>query len=124
MKLEITPTRSTPLVRMDTEKHEYLIQGRSLPEEGLKFYEGIVEWLEANMPEYNGRSELKVNLQYCNTSSYKGLLLVFQYLQQQNKKGHQFTIIWFYDSDDEDWLEDGRSYQELVDVPFVYVPND
>lgn len=120
MMYEQIATRTTPLVRLNLEENEFIIQGRSLPEKGIDFYESIIDWMNQHLADKNIKAVFVVNLEYCNTSSYKGLALLFKNIEKINDNGSLITIKWMYETDDEDWLDDGKTYQELVKVPFVF----
>lgn len=117
---ELIPTRSSPLVRIDLNTNEFLIEGRSMPEKGVIFYENIVKWMKRNMTSNNYQIQLRLELQYCNTSSYKGLLLLFTAIKELNDRGNSISVKWVYEYDDEDWLEDGKTFEEALNIPFVF----
>lgn len=124
MKLEIPATSSSPLVVLDTAEKKFLIQGRSLPEVGLAFYDPIIVWLNENVPAKckNENGVVEIMLDYCNTASYIGLTKLFKTLERFNKENDcHFSIKWYYDKMDEDWLEDGRFFEEIIDVPFEFL---
>ena len=120
MMYELTATRTTPLVKLNLEEKQFIIDGRSLPEKGILFYESILDWMNKHLSEAKLHAVLLVKLQYCNTSSYKGLMMLFKGIEKLNEKGNNISVKWFYDEDDEDWLEDGKTFEELVTVPFMY----
>lgn len=120
MQYELKATNRTPWVKVVPSENIFFIKGRSLPENGIVFFEPLVEWMQAQFSANPVQAQLAVQLEYCNTSSYKGLMLVFKAIEALNSQGNTFSILWIYDEDDEDWLEDGETYEELVNVPFSY----
>lgn len=95
------------------------IKGKSIPENSIEFYRPVFEWLENYSISPAPKTELKVNLEYFNTSSSKCLLDIFRRLESINVSGKsEVKVKWFYDADDEDMMEAGEDYQALVKIPF------
>ena len=95
------------------------ISGKSIPENSLEFYKPAFEWLDNYLQSPAPITELKISLEYFNTSSSKCLLDIFRKLETINLSGKSdVKVFWFYDADDEDMMEAGEDYQALVQVPF------
>ena len=95
------------------------ISGKSIPENSLEFYKPAFEWLDNYLQSPAPITELKICLEYFNTSSSKCLLDIFRRLETINLSGKSdVKVFWFYDADDEDMMEAGEDYQALVQVPF------
>ena len=95
------------------------IKGKSIPENSIEFYRPVFEWLEHYSASPAPKTELKINLEYFNTSSSKCLLDIFRRLESINVSGKsEVKVKWFYDEDDEDMMEAGEDYQALVKIPF------
>ncbi len=120
MKFERSETGTTPTILMDTDTNTFFIEGRSLAEDAATFYGEVVDWMDENLTGKGIRADLVVKLDYCNTSSFLGMSHVFRKLLELNSGGCSFRVKWRYQSDDEDWLEDGENFQEVTDVPFVF----
>jgi hypothetical protein len=100
------------------------ISGKSIPENSLEFYRPVFEWLESYSQSPAPSTELKVALEYFNTSSSKCLLDIFRRLETINLSGKSKVIVnWFYDADDEDMMEAGEDYRALVKIPFQLQSN-
>ncbi len=98
------------------------IKGKSIPENSLEFYRPIFEWINAYTLEPFQTTELKVKLEYFNTSSSKCLLDVFRILETLNNKGKsKIKVSWYYEGDDEDMMEAGEDYSVLVKIPFELI---
>lgn len=119
MKFEVTKTGTTPHVLLDTETGVFRIEGRSLAENAMAFYGNVIDWMLANLSDSGAKGELVLRMYYCNTSSHKGVAMVLKTLSELNEKGCSFSVKWLYEEGDEDWLEDGETFQELTKVPFV-----
>ena len=95
------------------------IKGKSIPENSLEFYRPIFEWLDNYSQTPAPKTELKISLEYFNTSSSKCLLDILRRLETINLSGKsEVKVSWYYDADDEDMMEAGEDYQALVKVPF------
>ena len=95
------------------------IKGKSIPENSLEFYRPVFEWLDDYAKSPAPVTELKVSLEYFNTSSSKCLLDIFRRLESINGSGKsQVKVSWYFDEDDEDMMEAGEDYQALVKIPF------
>lgn len=118
--LRIEKTLNTPFVNLDAATGKLEIQGRSVPENPLEFYTPINEWLERFKAQAAERVlRLDVKLEYFNTSSSKCLLDVFKKVAQLQKVGAAVEINWWCEEFDDDMIEAGKDYQDLLDnVPF------
>lgn len=95
------------------------ISGKSIPENSAEFYQPVYEWLDNYAKDPKEKTNLKVELEYFNTSSSKCLLDIFRRLEALNKSGKsEVTVTWFYEEDDEDMMEAGDDYQTIVKLPF------
>ena len=95
------------------------IKGKSIPENSLEFYRPVFEWLDEYTKSPAPKTEMKISLEYFNTSSSKCLLDIFRRLETINLSGNsEVKVSWYYDADDEDMMEAGEDYQALVKVPF------
>src|SRR5436190_14087326 len=114
--LIINDSIKTPLISLD---HSGVleIKGKSIPENSLEFYKPVFEWLDSYSQSPAQKTELKINLEYFNTSSSKCLLDIFRRLETLNLSGKsQVKVAWLYDADDEDMMEAGEDYQALVKI--------
>jgi hypothetical protein len=120
-KIQIEPTRVTPLISFDPDEGLLEMKGRSSPENSIQFYQAIIDALEdyANISE-NG---LIANFafEYFNTSSSKCLFDVFKKLAKIQSKGVNLVINWFYEEGDEDMMEAGEDYSDLLDLDFNFL---
>lgn len=120
-KIFIEPTRVTPLVNFNPEEGFLEIKGRSSPENSILFYQKIID----NLDEYanSGKSEFTANFsfEYFNTSSSKCLFDLFKKISLIKEKGVNLIINWYYEEDDEDMMEAGEDYADLLGLEFNYL---
>jgi len=118
--LQIAQTSKTPLVSFST-NGELTIEGRSLPEDSIVFYNPCLQWLDELSKSLPREIKFKVKLEYFNTASSKMLISIFKKLENIKDRNVDITIIWHYDEDDEDTKEAGEDFDSLVRLPFKHI---
>lgn len=96
------------------------IEGRSIPEHPVKFYQPITDWLTDFITTQPSKLFLKIHLDYLNTHSTECMLVLFKkledyYVTSQN----DVSIVWVFDEDDEDMQSLGEDLKSFVTVPFT-----
>ncbi len=117
--LIIKSTEDTPHISFNASTGVLEISGRSLPEDAAGFYAPVMDWLKNYKQSPGSSSVLMMKLDYFNTASSKIILDIFNSIE---KIANDRKIIWHYDKDDEDMLEAGQEFSEIVEVPFEYKP--
>jgi hypothetical protein len=113
--LIIEPTKATPRVNFQPEG-ELKIEGRSLPEDPFTFYNPVLNWIR----NYSGNEiVLDLRLEYMNTASSKQIFTLLADLKDNTSiKNH--LINWHYEEGDEDALDTGKEFEQLVNIPFQF----
>lgn len=111
-------TDKTPEVNFVYEEGLMEIKGRSIPENSLKFYEELLEWVENYAKNANAETNVNIQLEYFNTSSSKCLLDLFKKMENIDSI---VNINWYYEEDDEDMLEAGEDYDAIIGIPFKMI---
>ena len=114
-------TAKTPEILFDADNGILRIKGRSIPENSIKFYKPIMDWLDQYSKNPNASTTIYIELEYFNTSSSKCILDIFKKLERIHNNNTEVAISWYYEPDDEDMLEAGEDYQSLIDIPFQMV---
>lgn len=125
--LEIQKTTNTPYVHLDASTGKMEIKGRSVPENPLEFYSSLNEWLERFSAQAAERIlTMDVSLEYFNTSSSKCLLDIFKKMAAIQEMGAAVEINWWCEEFDDDMIEAGKDYQDLLNVRFniKIIPED
>ena len=117
-------TNHTPKVIFDPEKSSFKIAGRSIPENSNEFYKPIITYLEQYVEDPNEETEFTFKLEYFNTSSSKCILDILCTLEKVIEKGKQIKVSWYYHEADEDMLEAGRDFEDLIDFDMEYISYD
>lgn len=122
-EIKIEGTAKTPSVHFQDSGQLHL-KGRSIPENSIEFYKPLVDWLDEFGQGSVPKTDVHVQLEYFNTSSSKCILDLFKKLESIAKQGHDVTIKWYYEEDDEDMLEAGEDYQSIVSIPFEMIETE
>lgn len=112
-RLFLEANSSCPEVIFDSSKKQFEIKGMSRPENATKFYAPILDWMQTHIN--NGNSvNLVFKMVYFNTASSKLLLHLAKILENGNGN----SITWLYEKDDEDMMEAGQEFEEIISLPF------
>jgi len=115
--IKVNATDDTPGIILDASSGFFEISGRSLPEDVVKFYKPILDWLEEYGKSPNPSTVFNFKLSYFNTASSKIILDILMKLEGIAN----IAIKWHYPSDDEDMMEAGEEYADIVDVPIEMI---
>jgi len=89
---------------------ELKITGRALPEDANNFFRPLLDWLRNfSADEVN----IEFNLDYFNTSVSKQILDMFKIIEG-NPANKVIKIKWMYEDGDEEMLESGEIYSEML----------
>lgn len=120
MGIFIESTSKTPSIKADSSGIIEL-SGISVPEDGIKFFLPLKNWIDGYATSPAPRTICKVNLDYFNTSSAKVLLTIFRLLEKIKKEGNEVKVIWTYEENDSEIEEAGQDFANLIDIPFEFV---
>lgn len=111
----IEATKNTPKVELNPEGG-IIIQGRSIIEDTVSFYNPIIEWVkECSSKKFT----LEIRMEYMNTSSSKQVFTLLKAIKE-NYNIKDVYIKWYYEVDDEDMLEMGKDYESLIRIPIDF----
>lgn len=119
--LIIEGSNITPNVNFNVETGVLELKGRSIPENSLDFYQPLYSWLDEYANKPAAKTVVNVHLDYFNTSSSKCILDILKRIDKIDEKGHDVLIKWYYDESDEDMMESGEDYMDLLDAPFELI---
>jgi hypothetical protein len=119
--LNIKGTAETPNVIFDPANNHFEISGKSLPEDVKEFYNPLLKWFKVYAETPNAATTLKVKMEYFNTASSKMILELFELLNEMHVDGKTVTIEWYYQEDDEDMMDAGNDYADMLEVPFKMI---
>jgi len=119
--LHIEPTDDTPKIYFEPEIELYVIEGKSLPENAIDFYQPVFEWAQKFFHSEHAPSNFILNfkLDYFNTASSKQIAKLFRILES-SPSSENVVIKWYYDQEDSDMLKAGTRYSNLMKLKFEF----
>ncbi len=119
----INATKATPAINFNSQSGILSINGRSIPEDSVSFFEPLQnivrQYLENSLPN----NTINIRLDYLNSSSTACLLGILRDYEKLNKS--VTTIVnWQYESEDEDILNIGLNFSEIIDLKFNMIVVD
>jgi len=118
--LLIEATEITPRVFFNVNEGQYTITGKSLPDNGEKFYQPILDWLENTSNSTAAQIKLHISLEQMNISSSKMILFILYKLKNLKETGKIVSVSWYHAEEDNDMREVGEDYEFMVDIPFRF----
>ena len=117
-------TSHSPAISCNADTGVIEIKGRSIMPNAVEFYKPINDWLAAHslMPQKNTQVDIK--LEYFNTSSSKCLLDIFKKLKLIVDSDNKVEINWYHKEDDEDMIEAGEDYEDIINIPFKFIETE
>ena len=119
--LIIEPTNVTPSVKFNASEGVLEMKGRSIPENSIEFYQPIYEWLDDYIESPKDKTIVHLRFDYFNTSSSKCILDILKRIDKIDANGYDVLIKWYHDENDEDMMEAGEDYSDLLDAPFEII---
>lgn len=120
--IQIQPTNTTPYVLIDANQHKIIFSGKSSPENSLGFYHPLISQAKTFFSASNEPLSVDLSFRYFNTSSSKCLFDLLKMLKALSNDGKEVVINWMYEDDDDDMLETGEDYADLLDLDFNLIP--
>jgi hypothetical protein len=115
----IEETLKTPRVSFDRASGELLLTGRSIPENSNRFYEPLVQWAGEYIKSPSHTTNLRINLEYFNSSSTLWIARLIKTLSGiQEKNSLLFIHVYFHEEDFENF-----SLDEIKDIIGSLVKN-
>jgi len=122
MDLKIEATEKTPKVEYNSVKAELVMEGICIPEQTHDFFKPILNFINSLESVPPKDFTLNVNLHFFNTGSARYILEVMKNARKLKDKGVDVKYKWFYNEEDEDIEEAGRSYSFILNEPFEMIP--
>jgi len=118
--LYIKATNDSPGINFDKQQGKYLIFGKSYPEEARKFYDPVLLWLDEYIQNPDNETIFEFRLEYYNSATSTMLLEILYTLERIIQNGNKVVVIWNYLEIDDDMLDTGKEYSEMVKIPFEF----
>ena len=126
--INIAQTEYSPAVTYNPETKEFIFAGESRPENCGKFYAPVIDWLtnfetilSANTEEKASTLVFIFKFDYFNSTSARYIMNILQCIKRiESQKKHTVKVEWYYEKLDEDMLEAGKEFSEVVDLEFSF----
>jgi hypothetical protein len=93
------------------------LTGRALPENAYSFFNPLIKWVQDFVHE---ELNIEINLEYFNTAVSKQLHDLLKTIED-NPNYKKINLKWFYEDGDDEILEAGEIYEELLPrINFTY----
>lgn len=119
--IRIDKTTDSPRIVLDKEKNDFTFSGKSLPRDAEAFYSPVLNWFNEYLDNPNNETSVIFDIEYLNSASSKMLHELLFRLKKAMDEGILITIIWLYDEDDEEQLEEGKHYAEVLRMPIKLI---
>lgn len=114
-KYELKESATTPYINFDATTGVLRIEGRSIPENVIDFYQPILRWIEDYSRDPLPLTVVHFKLEYFNTSSSKRIFDIMKRLEKLATDSQKNVVInWYYEEDDEDIYFAGNDYKALM----------
>jgi hypothetical protein len=120
--LHIEGTEETPMISFDVSSGDFIMEGRSLPEDAYSFFKPVIEWINEFIETDHSQVDMKIHLDYFNSSSGRYLMELLAMIEKGCELGEGFSITWISEKDDELMIEKGEEFQSLLNLPFQIQP--
>lgn len=97
------------------------VRGRSIPEDASLFFDHLQAWIFQYCLSPQKETTVSIELEYMNSASAKSLLQLLSELTSITQQGNKLTINWFYEDGDEDMLERGEYFENILKFRFNYM---
>ncbi|MDH5365888.1 MAG: DUF1987 domain-containing protein [Cyclobacteriaceae bacterium] len=101
----------TPAIDFDPSSGNFVISGKSVPEDSMGFYAPVIDWLKEYVEQPANKTTFSFKLEYFNTSSSKILLDIFNILENVKDT---LCFNWYCEEDDEDLEESASDFGEVL----------
>ena len=108
----ILGSRKTPQIDFNMFTGELILFGRSIPEDAFKVYEPLLNWVEEYIKYPRKTTNLRLNLEYFNSSTSIWLGKIIRTLSKINVKDSILFIHLYFDKED----FEGLNMDDLKDI--------
>jgi hypothetical protein len=113
--LIIEETPKTPLIELNPITGDFIFSGRSIPENAAKVYEPILNWVSEYILSARPTTNLRLNMEYFNTSSSLWLAKILKVLVRIGDPDYVLIIHLYLPLDE---FEEMREFEDIKDVFF------
>ena len=109
--INIEKTDNAPKVTLDIENGLIEFEGKSYPENTFGFYEPLVKWIENYFENHElETTTINLKLTYFNSATTQILFDILDAIQ--DGKSNKVIVNWYYDSQNENGMDDYEDYSD------------
>lgn len=116
--ITIEATSDTPRVELDKEKGIFKFEGKSLPEDVIKFFSPVQDWFGQYYGDPNPDTDIEFRLDYFNSSTARVIVKILIASEPLHGKTTNMHITWYYKENDEVMRDRGAELQSVLNIPF------
>jgi hypothetical protein len=113
--LRIEGTAKTPQIELNPFTGDFVLSGKSIPENAAKVYEPILNWMAEYILHARPTTNIKLNLEYFNTSSSLWLAKIFKVLVRISDPDYVLIFHLYLPLDEFDEM---KEFDDIKDVFF------
>jgi len=113
----IAATDDTPSIILDKRNLIIRIEGPSFPEDAVEFYSVVITWLRELNDDIDGELICDMDFTILSSASNKMIFEILIKLEKMYLSGKSIRVNWYYESFDEDMLDEGKSFKESMKMP-------
>ncbi len=111
-------THKTPILNLDAEKGLIEIIGKSIPtKDAPDFFKPVFSWLDNYLKAPSDITTVNIQLELFTTGTSACIMDILKRLKVIHKT-NKVVVNWYYEENDEDILETGESYRDIIKIPF------
>jgi hypothetical protein len=110
--------RIRPSARFSSAEGVLNLEGRSLLESAEEVFDKMNKWFNEYVNNPRPETTINIALEYFNSSTAKALIR-FLIISKKLENKSKLTINFYYD--DENVLEYGRDFSDVIDIPFNFI---
>jgi hypothetical protein len=110
-------TINTPYINFDPQSGSLEISGRSIPEDSVKFYKPLIQWIDEYKKSPQDLIIISIRLEYFNSGTAKSLYRMLKKITTMPDAINKVKIQWYYEHDDEEMMNSAKDYEILLNFP-------
>ena len=111
-ELHISATDRTPEIRLSVNDGIFSMKGESFPEDVSAFYGQVILAIDQLPAAIRKPLAVDIAMIYINSSSIKAMFRIFEGLEAVRKAGHDLSITWNFQDDDDIMQELGEDFKD------------
>ena len=116
---EIAGNKFVPEILFNATSGILSFKGKAILEDSKEIFGPAKDWVSDFITAFTGKIVIDIDLIYFNSVVSKELFSIMTLVKKYNGDKE---VRWHYDEEDEEALEEGKSFQEETKLPFEFIP--